>query len=384
MKLFNSEVDWYYLLSDGTKLYSKIAAIEYATTNNCSISFYYGDREFSSHNWMVEPQESLAELYKRRAQQIRDEYDYLILMYSSGSDSQNLLRAFNENNIHIDEIVMFGSFDGDKDKFANDKLDPTMPNWELYNLAPRTLGDLIIKPKITRLDFTRMAPNQTYTNKDWIYSTNFWTPNAFLFWNNLDGNIPKYKGKVGIIVGKEKPRVIYENNMYYMMFIDSLNLTGASGSIVDKSIGNEHMVYFYSSPHAARLIMKQCHMIKHYMNMTGNQNLCRVEGFGTSEYNRHIIPVIYPTISEYSLLNKPPSNIISQRDRWFYQQSYEHRNKQIWLDGINYISNEIPKEWINSGKKKIIPWASTPDMKYANDLNDGLVGIVSKKYCIGS
>jgi hypothetical protein len=47
---------------------------------------------------------NLLDLYKERAQQLRDSYDYLILAYSGGSDSDNMLKTFLYNNIKIDEI----------------------------------------------------------------------------------------------------------------------------------------------------------------------------------------------------------------------------------------------------------------------------------------
>lgn len=43
-------------------------------------------------------------LYKARALMLRDEYSYLILAYSAGSDSYNILRTFIDNGIKLDEI----------------------------------------------------------------------------------------------------------------------------------------------------------------------------------------------------------------------------------------------------------------------------------------
>jgi len=46
----------------------------------------------------------LTQLYKERAQQLRDKYDHLVLHYSGGSDSHNILYTFVSNNIKLDEI----------------------------------------------------------------------------------------------------------------------------------------------------------------------------------------------------------------------------------------------------------------------------------------
>ena len=66
---------------------------------------YYYDKEFSQANWNVEPSKSLQELYRERAEWIRNNYEYVILAYSGGADSTNVLESFYYNNIHIDEIL---------------------------------------------------------------------------------------------------------------------------------------------------------------------------------------------------------------------------------------------------------------------------------------
>ena len=82
--------------------------------------FYYHDAVFDKANWKVEPTKTLDQLYAERARQIRDEYENVIVCYSGGNDSSNILETFYYNNIHIDEIVMVGSFSQDT---ADESLD---------------------------------------------------------------------------------------------------------------------------------------------------------------------------------------------------------------------------------------------------------------------
>lgn len=56
-------------------------------------------------DWSQEPSQSLDELYKNKATQLRDQYDYLILMYSGGSDSHQVFRTFLDNNIPLDVVI---------------------------------------------------------------------------------------------------------------------------------------------------------------------------------------------------------------------------------------------------------------------------------------
>ena len=46
-----------------------------------SVSWHYNDTFFSSFDWTKEPKESLSSLYIKKAEQLRNDYDYLILMY---------------------------------------------------------------------------------------------------------------------------------------------------------------------------------------------------------------------------------------------------------------------------------------------------------------
>ena len=68
---------------------------------------------FNIFDWSKEPTESWKELKKQRAQHIRDNYDYVVLYFSGGSDSTTVLNSFYDNNIYIDEIVttVYDKFD---------------------------------------------------------------------------------------------------------------------------------------------------------------------------------------------------------------------------------------------------------------------------------
>ena len=83
------------------KTYSKLMAILEHEKTGVHPQWHFNDEEFSAHDWKQEPQESLVELYRRRAQQIRDRYDYLVLFYSGGADSTNILQTFINNDIKL-------------------------------------------------------------------------------------------------------------------------------------------------------------------------------------------------------------------------------------------------------------------------------------------
>jgi len=76
---------------------------------------------FENVDWETEPTDSLSNLYRKRAQQIRDSYDYIVLYFSGGSDSITMLNAFMKNDIEVDEVVVYVNTDF-KDILKDDSL----------------------------------------------------------------------------------------------------------------------------------------------------------------------------------------------------------------------------------------------------------------------
>ena len=97
----------------GLKTYSKLEAILEQDKTGIHPHWNFNEDVFSRVDWKKEPTEELTELYRQRAQLIRDKYDYLVLWYSGGADSTNILQTFINNDIKLDEIAQFYSLEGD-------------------------------------------------------------------------------------------------------------------------------------------------------------------------------------------------------------------------------------------------------------------------------
>lgn len=86
----------------------KLDALLYQQTlPHATVYFNWYDDMFAKFAYYTEPAETLAELQRKRAQDIRNRYDYVRFWFSGGSDSTTALNAFMDNNIHIDEIVLY-------------------------------------------------------------------------------------------------------------------------------------------------------------------------------------------------------------------------------------------------------------------------------------
>ena len=102
----------YYSVGDFTS-YSKVEAAEQAKSTNSNVTWHFLDAECALYPWKIDSQVDLKKLYRQRAEQIRNQYDYTVIWYSGGADSTNVLKSFVDNNIHIDEIAQFHAEQGE-------------------------------------------------------------------------------------------------------------------------------------------------------------------------------------------------------------------------------------------------------------------------------
>jgi len=102
-----SEVSRTGYYSVGEKLYiHKILALQEATRSHLPIQWHFQDKEYGAQNWRVSNNLGLKEMYRLRAQQLRNKYKYIMLLWSGGGDSTTMIHAFCANNIHVDEVLI--------------------------------------------------------------------------------------------------------------------------------------------------------------------------------------------------------------------------------------------------------------------------------------
>ena len=89
----------YYTVGSNFKTYSKLLAVEEMRRTGVHLEWHFNREQYANYEWTQEPVESLDELYRQRAQQIRDSYDYIVIFYSGGADSWCMLDTFIKNDI---------------------------------------------------------------------------------------------------------------------------------------------------------------------------------------------------------------------------------------------------------------------------------------------
>src|SRR5210317_906599 len=170
IKLPNDKLGFYKVKDK--KFYGKLEAILYANETVSDVNWNFNKEVLDSYNWKIEPEKDILELYKNRAKQIRDEYDYVVVLASGGSDSTNVVYSFLKNGIHIDEIVFAAPLSGLSNWNWNDKVVDASNTISETKFAQLPFADEIKrnypKVKVTVNDYFNQMLE--YKTDDWMLS----------------------------------------------------------------------------------------------------------------------------------------------------------------------------------------------------------------------
>jgi hypothetical protein len=344
------------------KFYSKLEAIDAQQRTGIHLHWDFNEMVFGSIDWTVEPSETILELYRQRAQQLRDQYDYIALMYSGGADSETVLGSFLDNDIKIDEVATYINYDatGDKDNFLNA---------ELWNAAlPRTqyLQQQYPWLKHRVIDLTQMTLEQ-FSNPanrfDWIYNMNmFFTANNVAR-DNLALKVRDWADiihsgkKFCVLWGHDKPRIYHENDRFSFRFMDYID----NGPTVRSLAGQQPYAneLFYWTPDLPKIMVKQGHLVKNYLNanldsspfISQKSTDLAYKTLNGKKYwlsNDGLHSVIYPhwNINTFSV-GKPNSILFSPRDQWFMELEESNSARHVWQMGIQKLWQMLPDYWKN-------------------------------------
>jgi len=345
-----------YYTCNGQEFESKLQALMLAHQTGSSVEWHFNNETFDKYNWTIEPELSLDQLYDRRSREIRENYDYVILSYSGGSDSHNILESFLRQNLFIDEVVVNGAFKA-TDKFI--VLDPTQTsNWNInaeYKLnTVEKLEQLKARSpntKITVNDTTDAivdgfvkGPNGEWAkNKKEVLNPNGTNNFNYTFFRDLRVTFDKGK-RVALVIGLDKPKVRVIDNKCYLFFIDKIaNITQIQDHITEYP--NLRTEMFYWHPDSCDMLAKQAHVILKLIN-SGEQYRKIFEDTSVLSVRftqeKLLRTVIYSNWkNNWFQVDKPVSDWDCEYDYWFsrgWKGTDAHKN---WMQGLKYISNSI-------------------------------------------
>lgn len=253
----------YYIVGNKYYAHKMNALIEASQTHN-NIQWEFGSDVFNQLNWREPVNLGLNDLYRMRAQQLRDKYDYIILAFSGGADSTNVLHSFLDNGIHLDEVLVHWPRQLTQGTYQ------VSNNTNAYNILSE--WELAVVPKLEQIKNTH--PQIKITIDDLSDLTDEYSEDAITITKNKfhylnikrqrgmarrTSQVMQKKSNVAIVYGFDKPRLINVNNVLCAYFVDEM-----TSVVSDLSDGYERNVeFFYWAVDLPELPVKQSQILYH-------------------------------------------------------------------------------------------------------------------------
>ena len=344
----------FYKVAD-KKYHNKLEAFREALPNGWWPHWNFNEEEFSQYDWSIEPKETLEELYRQRAQQIRNDYEHVILWYSGGSDSENILQIFLKYNIHIDEIWHRSSYNRhnrrdcstDTNNQANETRLTTLPKLKEYQKS-------IPNTKIRVFDAMEESIAVWKQGEVSPYETNYFNPVMPAKVQSYKYNKHKESLKTCKILGVDKPRIRFDNGKYWFFFQDNwINTHVMHSRLSDTS--SEIDEVFYWHPNAIKIMIKQGHLVKNFFkNNPEHHWLLENYEFNSSLRNTYeslIRSIVYPDIDQRVFqVSKPINDIAHGEFYWFFSNTSD-RACRNWLTTAQNYTDEIKKIYSTAGSQ---------------------------------
>jgi len=369
MPMFNHSKSHYgYYQVGDLATFSKVEALEWSKRFGHSIQYKFNDEVFDSYNWTIEPQPSLSELYQRRARQIRDKYDHLVLFYSGGADSHNMLMSFVSQGLYVDEICSFGSLEGDRDKdsFFNKEVFETSAPFaqKLIDTDPvyKTTKFRFIDLSTLIADLFRRLPIEDFP---YLINSTVSINNVARQWlREWDPEFKRIKDnkRMCFVWGHDKPRTMHRDGKFGLHFMDlNDNCVGPRVQLLNDPGWNDEL--FYNSPDLPEIPIKQAHEIMRWTKatdpghpgwtkeITGLGHVIKHQGIEWDAYwltSEAISSIVYPWFNPWQYCADKPNNaIFSDRDTWFWKDQVI---SSAFRTAVDQVKNNLGTSWLNYNK----------------------------------
>jgi hypothetical protein len=333
----------------------KFDAMLHASKNNLKVKFVYHDQVWEKFDKTLLGKVPLSMLYKERAQQLRDSYQYLILNYSGGADSHNILMTFLNNNIKLDEIcVKWPKALMDGNLYTPNSVDRSALNyWSEW--------DYSVKPTLDWV--SRVYPNIKITIKDFIGKVES-IDIASLFdkiehirsgamlqtasISDSDLVLADKSITTGHIYGIDKPLLALGDNNRVGMFFSDLAISPVIPGVFDP----ENAECFYWAPDLPLLTFEMAYQASEYYNINKDKrnylwksNNTASNGMINQFQNDVTKAVCYDTWDNRFQADKPTKANRTDKWFWFFESSEFETVKNIYIDNVKLRTDMITDDF---------------------------------------
>jgi hypothetical protein len=347
----------YFKVGDRIHL-SKIQALIDATQRNLHPVWIFNDDIFDRVDWTIEPQESITELYRQRAVQLREKYDYLILAYSGGSDSHTILQTFLRNNIKLDEIVVsWASRLQDKHTPDITIVDPKTNSLSEWTFCIKPSLDYIAKYhpdiKITVHDWTNKIEEYKVKDDFILDRSHNFAPYSSTRWYFTEQDSIKSKlektDSVGIILGTDKPRICFNKNAYMLYFLDICASDVGPHNSATLCQDRLPIEFFYWSTDSIKILAKQAHMLTKFFEIAPHFKkyitwpIDRLSN--RTFYETATRAIVYPDWDPSTFQTHKLGDMNLGFDYHLFRLGLESKVRGLHTDSFNFLEQNIDKKY---------------------------------------
>lgn len=313
---------------------NKSEALIHASRYNLDVQWKFHNTVFGAMDWTRRPPGSIETLYRERAQQIRDSYDYVIVHFSGGSDSWTVLDSFLSNGIKVDEIYTRWSFkEGDyKTPNAQDRREYNIFSEYHYAVKPvldeiaKTHPDINICIDDETEEYHRQLNEQTFVDNSGHYLC-AGTHHRFSRKSPGERQAVRQGQRVAVVYGFDKIQCLAQDGKFYAYFADRCGGTAADP---ERSVE-----FFYWSTRLPELPVMAAHLLRDFY-LTQPKNVVRDEDYLRESY----VATCYPRYNLKTFqVHKPAGSEIWASKLWLHDYSPEYMKSWQWH--VNQYTNSI-------------------------------------------
>lgn len=366
-----------YYQSGTLKTYRKLEAIQSHDHTGAFPEWRFNQQVFDQLNWFHEPESDLWSFYQQRCRQIRQAYDYCVLFYSGGSDSDNMLKAWLDSGCNLDEIATI--------KISSTNV--ALGNFDWAVEIPQVVEPVVqrlqkqgIKFRYREIDSVAHTVDYLEHNIDdyFFQASQSFSPNNTMK-SRLRETITDYQKiidsgqRLCFIWGSDKPQIRYDpsTNHWYLDFIDIVD-NCVSPYVQENYARGWFDELFYWTPDLPLMLVKQAHTLKRWCTTVHDRRFYQTAP-GPYGYNQSLDlwltaaaakMALYPRWDSDTLVAPKPQYgsvrpdqgylVYSERDRWFFtnhsdlQRCYDDQVKSI----ISFLQTHRRWNWSPDPKSR--------------------------------
>ena len=315
---------------------------------------------YDTINWAQPPTHSIAHYEEEHAKKLRDQYNYIRVWYSAGSDSHSIVESFLRAGQPIDEIISVSWKTIVSSDMAGDGNQKLIMGWltDLYQRYNQPL------PKITILEVDKTHVDQHFTKNYFYKNIGFGGNYAYNFnqYDELAKTRPITASNFVEVFGLEKPRIVIENNAAFFQMNDK--------QVMQCAADDYPVEWFYLSRQTPDLVRAQLWNIINYAKTHHQLNSAKfINNLQRDDDLYHLWCTLCGRTSS------PKQNILSSKSKTF-GNSFDHNGRKRYKH-ISQSENEQDTPWknycnfLNYGKELAQQWDKS--------LTE-LPGVLTKKY----